>query len=623
MSDFYQVLGLSFGASEDEIKRSYKKLAVKYHPDKTRDKSHHEKFLEIQKAYETLKSPEARKKYDREINVQPPSFSYSLYAQESSYYGFTRHFTSHFRAAAAASENMRREAEAASERMRARQREAQAAAEELRIRQRAAAAAAQQAQWEHEKRVREARERQHDEELRRQQEDARLREREQEMAEQSQRVEEELQRKREESQIRSEWEAARKRKDADRIRREMDDHEEERIIHAIFSEKEVSRHSPRGQRLVARIKERIFSARMDLKRAGIDDGDHKIVEMTVLLEFLPLHTRTRPEYNTSSYSEGTDSEHPIIVDDGPSHTPHHESEQEPRVYPETPTSENAGESDSATLAHSTELHDDNVEQGGLRMEDLDRLFEKPIRPRKDTRRSPKRSNTSTPGTRFPEGKSVPLPSGKRVKQGRFDFDDLKTTLNADIGNVDFSEILKSLPHGNNNDSVNISGSPRQRKASGDRSPKRRRYSEFTDGTSKAETVYTPVNKSPLKGHRPVITMLDLHASPAVHRYVPPPPPSTMVDSPAEWPFYVDAIKKYERAFFQYKKHIIQYQFERQQKDEEYYEEINLNIESFAVYEQCLRRDVVVMEEYTLAAGVYRHTMSEYRRRAQILQGVDI
>src|SRR5215212_4923678 len=64
--DYYEVLGLSRGASEDEIRKAFRKLARKYHPDVARDKkSAEEKFKEINEAYEVLSDPEKRKKYDQ------------------------------------------------------------------------------------------------------------------------------------------------------------------------------------------------------------------------------------------------------------------------------------------------------------------------------------------------------------------------------------------------------------------------------------------------------------------------------------------------------------------------------------------------------------------------------
>jgi len=63
--DYYEILGVDKKASQDEIKKAFRKLAVKYHPDKSQgDKAAEEKFKEINEAYEVLGDPEKRKKYD-------------------------------------------------------------------------------------------------------------------------------------------------------------------------------------------------------------------------------------------------------------------------------------------------------------------------------------------------------------------------------------------------------------------------------------------------------------------------------------------------------------------------------------------------------------------------------
>jgi len=64
--DYYKILGVEKKASTDEIKKAYRKLAMKYHPDRNPDdKSAEEKFKEISEAHEVLSDPEKRKKYDR------------------------------------------------------------------------------------------------------------------------------------------------------------------------------------------------------------------------------------------------------------------------------------------------------------------------------------------------------------------------------------------------------------------------------------------------------------------------------------------------------------------------------------------------------------------------------
>jgi DnaJ-class molecular chaperone len=63
--DYYKILGVTKSASGEEIKKAYRKLAMKYHPDHTKgDKSAEEKFKKISEAYAVLSDKEKRKEYD-------------------------------------------------------------------------------------------------------------------------------------------------------------------------------------------------------------------------------------------------------------------------------------------------------------------------------------------------------------------------------------------------------------------------------------------------------------------------------------------------------------------------------------------------------------------------------
>lgn len=63
--DFYDILGLTKSASAAEIKSAYRKLALKWHPDRNKEKDATEKFKEINEAYEVLSNPEKKSKYDQ------------------------------------------------------------------------------------------------------------------------------------------------------------------------------------------------------------------------------------------------------------------------------------------------------------------------------------------------------------------------------------------------------------------------------------------------------------------------------------------------------------------------------------------------------------------------------
>jgi len=69
--DYYSILGVDRKASADDIKRAYRKLARKYHPDVSKEPNAEEKFKEVAEAYETLKDPEKRAAFDQLGSFQP------------------------------------------------------------------------------------------------------------------------------------------------------------------------------------------------------------------------------------------------------------------------------------------------------------------------------------------------------------------------------------------------------------------------------------------------------------------------------------------------------------------------------------------------------------------------
>ncbi|VEN58963.1 unnamed protein product [Callosobruchus maculatus] len=92
--DYYKILNLSKGASDDDIKKAYRKLALKYHPDKNKSPGAEEKFKEVAEAYEVLSDKTKRDVYDAYgeeglkggvgggtggVNSQPGNFSYTYH----------------------------------------------------------------------------------------------------------------------------------------------------------------------------------------------------------------------------------------------------------------------------------------------------------------------------------------------------------------------------------------------------------------------------------------------------------------------------------------------------------------------------------------------------------------
>src|SRR3989339_1888193 len=63
--DYYETLGISKGASEQEIKTAYRRAALKWHPDRNKTSEAGAKFKEVTKAYEVLSDPKKREMYDQ------------------------------------------------------------------------------------------------------------------------------------------------------------------------------------------------------------------------------------------------------------------------------------------------------------------------------------------------------------------------------------------------------------------------------------------------------------------------------------------------------------------------------------------------------------------------------
>ncbi|EMG49490.1 hypothetical protein G210_5738 [Candida maltosa Xu316] len=200
-----------------------------------------------------------------------------------------------------------------------------------------------------------------------------------------------------------------------------------------------------------------------------------------------------------------------------------------------------------------------------------------------------------------------------VGDDTFDLHDLGHKLATnDIEEVDFTDVYESLPdHLKESTPDSISYKPKKR------------VHMFTDGTSKADTLSTPLNKNSVRGHstKKKLDVLDMHASAKINDVVAPEPPHVVIHpsvSKSDWQNYVDTIMKYQQQFLEYKKVIVQYQMERVNKDLEYFGLVNDDdvIGNFDTYTKSLEQDYHVLNRFNEALRQFGSVITTYQQNRQ-------
>lgn len=515
--NYYQVLGIPPHASDDDIKKSFKKLAVKYHPDKSKKKEHHDLFIQINEAYETLKSPESRVAYDRANGFLKSrgattggafSAAFSGFSKFPSYYDMFRlahHEEDPIR------EKMRREREQAEATLAAKLAKQKADMEVKRKR-------------EEERKLQELRERQ----MREQQaKEVRMRECEKYLREKKER--EELKR-----------------------RKEM---------------------------------------------------EHKLAEQR---ERERLEQRAAQQMLNSDFSGSGDETNPIVVED---------EVQSPLKTPPEMSSPGASSNLSYESATSTTKRSDDPE---VTLKKLEELLNQGLGPGRRPDRGRRWTGSVSPTRKaqpanVPSTPYTPLGQAKRAKRETgYEFSDLRLALGPDrLDDLEFDDLLHNLPktEGGN------------RKISHeDKRAKRTKFAEYSDGSSRADTLYTPVNKATYRP-RKVITIKELGGVSGIGEVVPPQPPANpdITKLKATWGAYDKNIKAYATKFLHYKQAVIQYQYDRSRKDMEYHEIITSDNECFETYQKCLEQDLKVAELFTQALRIYSATMQMYKQNSTWMQ----
>ena len=81
--DYYKILGVERDVAQDEIKRAYRKLARKYHPDVSKEADAEERFKEVNRAYQVLSNPYEKARYDLRLKYGGRQPTHSYYQQPS------------------------------------------------------------------------------------------------------------------------------------------------------------------------------------------------------------------------------------------------------------------------------------------------------------------------------------------------------------------------------------------------------------------------------------------------------------------------------------------------------------------------------------------------------------
>lgn len=529
MKDFYNILGIPPTATKDEISRSFKKLAVKYHPDKTSDPKHHDLFIVINEAYETLKEEDTRKKYDREMginrldNINPNIYTgtsngFPTSNGKNSNNFFTRHFELRFRSNDIFEdrrdtwEKLRKEAEMKARR----EKERQLREQEL--------------------------ERMRREERRKAEESAKATKAAKEDAEKFRKAAEE---------------------ELDRLKNQKQEDND------IYSQRKRQAYTARWNQPFKTFSDDVFhskSRESPDRQKGTEKNDPIIIESEIEVDV-----------------EEQDTEEPETDEPGIGGTSEESNE----------SSENGNSAnESPPKTNHTHLDDDVeiIDDSEVKQE-----F-------KEKQESPNSRNEN----KKREGEDVLRELFKRRKkdpQKSFLFDDLKDSLKPNIEDVDFQDLLNNLQQQTGS---NTNVHPKQNK--------KQKVSEYSDGTSKAETLFTPINKKQFKNHTG-LTMMDFNANSKVMEISPPEPPMIILSgnmTKPVWEGYEKSIKDYQLAFLEYKRKIVTYQMERASRDKELFDIVNEDYSNFEVYERCLEQDAKVLKKYTESMVIFHDTMKLYR-----------
>lgn len=564
VTTYYAVLGVTPGASPDEIKRQFKKLAVKYHPDKTDDAKHNEMFLEINKAYETLRDEESRKAYDDKNGIfrttSGPSayseaYNYNFktnypgtsYGRGTSYYSFFQHnYRSYTDAARNHFDNKssRKDDDAAS-------------------------AAAKLAQ----KKMREDLERRRQEQLfeaQRQKQEQERRDREKKLREQmEQQLQEQMERARQERKMREEELYLRAK--ADHHRRQWNQ------FYEISESDSDTRENESGNRE----DEPIIVEDEDVSSDNFEDchasppqaNGHE--DSTVLedkeIQGKANHTYVKRECPTSRSS--TEPEIVEVTSNDDESTRNHQDDFTSGKGPASPKRPLFEDFDDDVPTSANKKPAKNIDLSELRLSLGTSIDDTNFNDILD----------SLPRT-FGAGTEKP-PSPDRIRKS--------------------SNSVHRMP----NKRAKFSGPSHG----------------YTDGRARAQTLHTPVNKVPSKRNNS-ITVTDLSPEYDERKlmFTTQPPNINMTSdlTTEEWLRYTNAIHEYERGFAAFRSAVLEHQLLRFQKDERHHDTIYDDTSCLDAFLSTLFNDMLIFQNYGRALQEFRNVVKTFRDNCELKREIE-
>lgn len=618
-TDYYSVLGVSPSATEDEIKRLYKKLAVKYHPDKTNDPNLHQKFILIQEAYDTLKDPLLKAKYDLLRNLQTPRYGYSSYsanyspsgnyrtspkspytnASSYSYYASSSYLKPSSSYFGWQQLNSRTYTDAYNRKTKEEEeRSAKAAAEKVRQQM--------------------------------------LNRKKQEYMAEAQKIREREQREKLERE-------AQERKE--KARREAQERKEQEYEQAKQKAHQEQWHTQQDQEELSSSESEYESIEeYEYQKPHRTEEDDDDIEEDYLEEEEDNYGSEEEYYEEVQSGPGRDLTQPIIVEDDEDDE---DDLVEEEIDEEDESVDDSGRFEDCQSAPPTDTVDPNQLMNQEDLDGSESLHGAPETPQDgpeivEVPEDPEISDFSRPGSpqkpygaatpKFSAGQQRPRTESSskaklNFKKPRFaDMSEMRETLGTNLEDVSFEDMRDNLP--DNAPAAGARGFQKTRKASAtmQSSSKRPRVAEYTDGLSRAQTLFTPINRTTARFHNSTILPSDLapdvDENTLVFNVQPPKLEVTLALTHTQWDAYVDSIQAYERRFAKYRQAVFKFQMGRMEKDERHHNIIYSDVSCLDVYNTCLFNDMVIVQGYHRALQEFKETLISFRRNCEMVNAME-